>query len=107
MKFAAALSALLLAGCAGTQGQLDLLEHQGALSITPADAPGYNYVVSIKRGSDFQYGTADKATREEIALRYVAHQCASASVVGDDALDMGETAVGAKRATYFIRIKCN
>lgn len=99
--------ALTLAGCAGSQSHLRLLEKDNALSVTPVNAPTHDYVVSVRRVFDFGYDPDDKPTRDRVALQVLSTQCPGARIVGETVINTGEFALGAASRTYAIQVKCS
>ena len=94
MRWVILPTAVLLAGCAGSQAHLRLFEHDNALSVAPAQSPTHDYVVSIRNLKDFGYDPDDKATRDSTALTALKTQCPAARVVGETAIDTGTYALG-------------
>lgn len=107
MRWAILSIAALVAGCAGSQAHLRLLEHDNALSVAPAQSPTYDYVVSIRNLKDIGYDPDDKATRDATALTALKTQCPAGRVVGETAIDTGTYALGNPARTYAIQVKCS
>ena len=98
--------ALSIAGCAGTDTQLRMLESQNALQIEPAQSKDYDYVVKMKNLLDIGYDPDNPETRKETALRAMRSQCPQGRIVGEQIIDKGTYAVGRPAREYFIQIKC-
>ncbi|MCP1550721.1 MULTISPECIES: hypothetical protein [Methylorubrum] len=108
MKYAVAaiVCAAALAGCAGTQSQMRLLENQNALRIEPTSGPGYDYTVVVKNVKDVGYNPDNKADRDDIALRAIAAQCPNAAITKEEAIETGTYLLGNPSRDYFMRIRC-
>lgn len=102
----AAFAISLLAGCAGTDAHLRLLEHDNALQIEPSQSKDFDYLVKIKNLVDFGYDPDNAETRKDTALRAVAFQCPSARIVGEQTIEKGSYALGRPAREYFVQIKC-
>jgi hypothetical protein len=103
---AAVLCAAALAGCAGTQSQMRLLENQNALRVEPTSGPGYDYTVVVKNVKDIGYNPDNKADRESIALRAIGTQCPSAVIAKEEVIETGAYLLGNPSRDYFMRIRC-
>jgi hypothetical protein len=96
-----------VAGCAGSQAQLRLLESGNALSVQPAPTgAAYDYVVSLKNVKDFGYDPDDQPTREATALRTLKAQCPNGRVVGETVIETGTYLLGNPSRTYAIQVAC-
>lgn len=102
----AGVALLALAGCAGSQGHMRLLEQDGALRVSPSANPAANYTVSIRNIADVGYNPDDKAVRDKLALDYLRTQCPSGRIVGETVLETGEYLLGRPARTYAIDVKC-
>lgn len=96
-----------LASCAGSQSHLRVLESANALSVAPAQAAGYDYLVSIRNVKDFGFDPDDKATRDRTALQALETQCPKARIVGETVMNTGTYALGNPSRTYAIQVKCS
>lgn len=100
------LCAAVLAGCAGTQTQMRLLENQNALRVEPTSGPGYDYTVVVKNVKDVGYNPDNRADRESIALRAISTQCPSAAIAKEEVIETGTYLLGNPSRDYFMRIRC-
>jgi hypothetical protein len=73
-----------LAGCAGTDTHLRMLENSNALQIEPSQIKDFDYVVRMKNLIDIAYDPDNPETRKETALRTPAQEpsayCRAAAV---------------------------
>lgn len=95
-----------LAGCAGTDTQLRMLENQNALQIEPSQTKDFDYVVRMKNLIDFGYDPDNPETRKETSLRAIRAQCPDARIVGEQVIEKGTYAIGRPAREYFMQIKC-
>ncbi|MBP2560342.1 hypothetical protein J2857_003111 [Neorhizobium galegae] len=87
--------------------QRSALQMYGQLSIAPAQAPGYDYLVKVGNVGDIGYNPDEYKEREMVALSALKTQCAQARVVGETAIHHGTVPLQGKPAkTYFMRVKC-
>lgn len=99
--------ALAVAGCAGTDTQLRMLEKEGAYQIEPSqNKAAYDYVVRITNLVDVGYNPDNPETRNGAALRGLRTQCPSGRIVGEDVVEKGAYANGRPAREYFIHVKC-
>lgn len=96
-----------LAGCAGTDTQLRMLENSNALQIEPSQTKDFDYVVRIKNLVDIGYDPDDPATRKDVTLRAIRAQCPSARIVDEKVIEKGTYAIGRPAREYFESIKCH
>jgi hypothetical protein len=96
----------LLAGCAGTQSQMRLLESSNALRVEPTSGPGYDYTVVVKNVKDIGYNPDIKADRESVALRAIRTQCPAGVIVKEEVVETGTYLLGNPSRDYFMRIRC-
>lgn len=97
----------LLAGCAGTQSYLRILESSNAISVAPASGPGHDFVVSIRNIKDIGYDPDDKPVRDATALQMMRAQCPAGRVVGETVLNTGAYMLGNPSRTYLVQVRCN
>lgn len=102
-RFIVAFAVLALVGCSGTSAQLDLMRSHNELRIERVPGNGYDRTAIVRRQWDFTYDTADKATRDGIALRALAGECPRAAIVSEEFI---RTDARPEAGEYFIRIKC-
>lgn len=100
------LVAAVLAGCAGTDSHLRILEQGNALQIEPAQSKDFDYVVRIKNLLDIGYDPDNPETRRDTALRAMATQCPAARIVGEQVVEKGEYLAGRPAREYFMQIRC-
>jgi len=103
----ALVATLFVAGCAGSQTHLRLLEAEGALKVAPASVPGHDFDVSIRNVIDVGYDSDDAATRSRTALQLLESQCPSGAVVGETTINTGAYLLGRPSNTYVVQIKCD
>ncbi len=104
--WAAAIVAVGLTGCAGTDAQIRMLEQDNAVRVEPATTADANYVVSVRNLVDIDYNLDDKPTREDLALRMLRTQCPDGRIAGETVIDTGTYLLGRPARTYAIRVKC-
>lgn len=98
---------LVLAGCAGTDAHLRVLEQSSAYQIEPAqNKAAYDYVVRIKNVVDIGYDPDNPETRADAALRGLKAQCPRGRIVGESIVEKGTYALGKPAREYFIQVKC-
>ncbi|MEA2836105.1 MAG: hypothetical protein QOD89_655 [Bradyrhizobium sp.] len=95
-----------LAGCAGTDTHLRMLENSNSLQIEPSQVKDFDYVVRMKNLVDIGYNPDNPETRTETALRAMQAQCPGARIVGEQIIEKGTYAIGRPAREYFIQIKC-
>jgi hypothetical protein len=95
-----------LAGCAGTDTHLRMLENSNSLQIEPSQIKDFDYVVRLKDLVDMGYDPDNPETRKETALRAMQAQCPGARIVGEQIIEKGTYAIGRPAREYFIQIKC-
>lgn len=96
----------LLAGCAGSDTHLRMLENQNAFQIEPSQSKDYDFVIKMKNLLDIGYDPDNPETRKETALRAMRSQCPEATIVGEQIIDKGTYAIGRPAREYFIQIRC-
>ena len=107
LVIAALTAAACLAGCAGTDSQMRVLENSNAVRVDQA-SPGlpYDYVVSVRNVKDIGYDPDTKETRDDMALRMMRDQCPGARIFGETVINTGQFLLGNPARTYAIQIKC-
>jgi hypothetical protein len=95
-----------VAGCAGTDTHLRMLENSNALQIEPSQVKDFDYVGRMKNLIDIGYDPDNPETRKETALRAMQAQCPGARIVGEQTIEKGTYAIGRPAREYFVQIKC-
>jgi hypothetical protein len=98
--------AALLAGCAGTDTQLRMLERDNALRIEPVSGKPYDYIVRLSNLVDVGYNPDNKETRDDTAMRAIKAQCPKGRIVGEEVIEKGTYVMGRPAREYLVQIKC-
>lgn len=106
MRGAVLVLALALAGCAGSQPHLRLLESDGSIRVAPSESADADFVVSIRNTIDFGYDPDVQEVRHRTALDLLKSQCPTGRVIGETVIDTGAYLTGRASKTYAIRVKC-
>lgn len=97
---------VLLAGCAGSQSHLRLLESGGDVRVSAVAADDHDYVVSVRNTIDIGYNPDTKSTRDRVALQLLEAQCPTAVIVGEDVIATGTYLTGRQSRVYQIKVRC-
>ena len=102
----ALIAALTLSACAGSRALDVIMEHDGAISVTPSETAQNEWIVKALPMSYAGYNAKNPEDRHNAAIRMVAKHCASPKVVSERVLNQGTTLLGESRNTYFITVRC-
>lgn len=103
---AVAILAGALAGCAGTQTQIRMLEQSGQFRLDATKGPDFDYTAEMRNVWDVDYDFSKKPDRDAAALLAIKAQCPAATIVREDVIRRGEYVTGRPDLTYQIRMRC-
>ncbi len=102
IRFLAVAASLSLAGCI-TQEEL---RSTNQLSIRKSEAPGRDYIVSMRNLVAAGHDPDDQSYRHKTALEFAAPSCPNGRVVGDSSIRTGTYLTGRADLTYEVAIRC-
>lgn len=99
---------LMLAGCAGTQSYLRILENNGTVTVDLSDDPTYDYKVKIKNAIDFDWSGDNEADRLETIDLMFKETCDHIEVIDQIPIKTGKYNFPRGDAiTWVMKVKCN
>ncbi|WP_045837131.1 hypothetical protein [Hyphomicrobium sp. 99] len=102
--FVALFASMALTACAATEKPG--LQNSNAISVTRAQSPDYDFVVSIPAAQSSGYDPNDKETRDRTALSALKDQCEAPQVVGETVITSGTFLLGDQSRAYAVQVRC-
>ena len=96
---------VVLGGCTRT----GIIEHNinlGKHSFTPSISEEYDFDVKVNRSVDIGWDTSRIEDRMRVIRQLLGDSCKNPVIVEERYVDRGESSIGIKQGTYFIKISC-